>query len=129
MKVVINEAALNHALASSPQVDAALRNTAETIMAAARGFSPVGRDLVAPKSAPQRQGRRRGRRKFRMFGGYFKRRWSVQRYRTWYRVRNDDPFAHLVEFGSRNNRAYAPLRNAIRSMRLRFVESPKGTRS
>jgi hypothetical protein len=40
-------------------------------------------------------------------------------------VYSDDPFAHLVEFGSTNNPAYAPLRRGVRAAGLRFVPLPK----
>lgn len=32
-----------------------------------------------------------------------------------------DPFGHLVEYGSRNNPAYAPLRRAVQSIGLRVA--------
>jgi hypothetical protein len=37
---------------------------------------------------------------------------------------SDDPFAHLVEFGSVNNPAYAPLRRAVRASGLRLDQAP-----
>lgn len=40
-------------------------------------------------------------------------------------VRSSDPFAHLVEWGSRNNPAYAPLRRGVRAAGLRLEERSK----
>lgn len=36
--------------------------------------------------------------------------------------------AHIIEFGSRNNPPYAPLRRAARATGMRFIERPKGSR-
>lgn len=41
------------------------------------------------------------------------------------RVINDDAFYHLVEFGSVNNAAYAPMRRGVRAAGLRLDEDPK----
>lgn len=40
-------------------------------------------------------------------------------------VASSDPFAHLVEYGSVKNPAYAPIRRGVRAAGLRLVESPK----
>lgn len=40
-------------------------------------------------------------------------------------VTNDDPFFHLVEFGSANNPPYAPLRRGARAAGLRLDEQAK----
>lgn len=39
-------------------------------------------------------------------------------------VYSDDPFGHLVEFGSVNNPAYAPLRRGAEAAGLRIDEDP-----
>ena len=36
-------------------------------------------------------------------------------------IATSDPFGHLVEYGSRNNPAYAPLRRAVQSIGLRVA--------
>jgi hypothetical protein len=41
------------------------------------------------------------------------------------KIRVLDVFWHLVEYGSQNNRAYAPLRRGIRAAGLRFRPRPK----
>lgn len=51
--------------------------------------------------------------------GYFARR---VRKRGRYRVALLDPFWHLVEYGSKNNPAYAPVRRAVRALGLRFED-------
>lgn len=40
-------------------------------------------------------------------------------------LRSTDPFWHLIEFGSANNPAYAPLRRAVQAAGLRLGETPK----
>lgn len=39
------------------------------------------------------------------------------------RVVSEDPFWHLVEFGSQNNPPYAPLRRGVRAAGVRLDES------
>lgn len=41
------------------------------------------------------------------------------------RVAIRDPFGHLVEWGSRNNPPYAPLRRGVQAAGLRFREQQK----
>lgn len=41
------------------------------------------------------------------------------------RLGNFDPFAHLVEWGSRYNPPYAPIRRAVRAAGLGLREDPK----
>jgi hypothetical protein len=41
-------------------------------------------------------------------------------------VVNTDYAGHLMEWGSKNNPAHAPLRRAVRAAGLRFESSPKG---
>jgi hypothetical protein len=41
-------------------------------------------------------------------------------------VVNTDHGGHLMEWGSKNNPAHAPLRRAVRAAGLRFESSPKG---
>ena len=55
---------------------------------------------------------------------YFVERVEAQKDADGVRVTSTDPFAHLVEFGSINNPAYAPLRRAA-DARLEFDEAPK----
>lgn len=57
--------------------------------------------------------------------GYYRKRFSWRRYPLRRRLRNTDPFAHLIEWGSANNPAYAPIRKAVRALGLKFKEAPK----
>jgi hypothetical protein len=41
------------------------------------------------------------------------------------RIVAGDPFWHIVEFGSVNNPAYAPLRRGMRAAGIRFLRTPK----
>lgn len=41
------------------------------------------------------------------------------------RIETTDPFGHLIEFGSQNNAAYAPLRRGVRIAGLEVREMPK----
>lgn len=41
-------------------------------------------------------------------------------------VINTDYAGHLLEWGSKNNAAHAPLRRAVRAAGLHFEETPKG---
>lgn len=65
------------------------------------------------------------RNKFKGIHGYYKRRFSVVKYRNGFRVWNKDPFAHLVEWGSVNNVAYSPIRRAVHASNLRYVPNPQ----
>lgn len=85
---------------------------ATAVESAGRQLSPIGKSSVR--------------------SGYFKRHWYVRRYRDYYRVGNNDPFAHLVEFGSSKNSAYSPTRLAMafiagRSPNIRVTYTPKAT--
>lgn len=102
-RVRINRQALNQSL-RQPACQQALDETVRALQDKAEQLSPVGK----------------GKR-----GGYFARRFSWRRYPRSRRLRNTDPFAHLVEFGSANNPIYAPLRRAARALGLPFKETPK----
>lgn len=52
--------------------------------------------------------------------GYYKRSLKV----VGTSVVSTDPFAHLVEWGSRNNPPYAPMRRGVLALGLRFDPSP-----
>jgi len=52
--------------------------------------------------------------------GYFDRRVRARRSR----VVLLDPFWHLIEYGSVNNPAYAPVRRSVRAVGLRFEDAP-----
>lgn len=92
-------------MARDPEVRALVRATAEDVADGARSIAPRGRGW-------------RGRRHYadsievddRPGGGA--------------RVLTTDYFGHLVEYGSVNNPAYAPLRRAVDAEGLDFDEDP-----
>lgn len=101
-RVVIDRKALKAVLKESA-AQTALDETVKAIKAKAEEIAPVGK----------------------VHGGYFQRHFKTRRYPYSRRLMNTDPFAHLVEFGSANNPVYAPMRKAVRALRLRFKENPK----
>ena len=57
--------------------------------------------------------------------GHMADRMKVEQDPTGTRVRLDDPFGFLAEFGSAKNPAYAPLRRAVKAAGYRLEENPK----
>jgi hypothetical protein len=116
VRVEIHQSAITAFFATNAGAQAQLRKTAETFKETARAASPVGTSMHWGK--------------FKGTHGYFKRekRWQIRPFRGGLRVYNNDAFAHLVEYGSSKNTAYAPLRRAIRSFGSAGVVSPKGAR-
>ena len=49
-----------------------------------------------------------------------------ERLETWISVGSDDPFAHLVEFGSVNNKPYRPLSRAGEQLGLTLEDFGRG---
>lgn len=100
-RAVVNQQALRAALRVNPEAQAALDLTITALKDAAEAESPVQTS-------------------------YFQDRFRTSRYPLSRRLRNVDPFAHLVEYGSIHNLVYAPMRRAARRFRrLRFQEKPK----
>lgn len=126
-RVTVNVGELNKMLATDPETRAVLMGVADAIAAKATSIAPVGPG-VPDAGKPKVSKRNQTKRKFTKYGGYYKHHFRVRPFRNSFRVWNDDPFAHLVEFGSVHNRAYAPLRTAVRSLGLRFKENPKSTK-
>lgn len=110
-RVSVDRAAITKYFATDPGAQAALRVVAEQYKGVVEEASPVG------TSAPWG--------KFGGVHGYFKRRFHVRGFRGGFRVYNRDAFAHLVEYGSVNNPAYAPFRRALRTFSGRSKINPK----
>jgi hypothetical protein len=123
-RVVVNDGTIAQLLATDPAMQRALESVATNLVSQAVANSPVGRSR---SRLPRRgQGRRRGTGgPEATSSGYYRRHFELNRYRGGWRVRNTDPFAHLVEWGSINNSAYAPIRRAIRTSGLRYVPNPE----
>lgn len=109
MRVVINHAALKTYLNENEGAQAGLRGTAMAFKAAVVEASPHGRSLSWPKRKPGEPWVRRP-----MKHGLFKKNWKVRKIRTFYRVRNDDEFARMIEYGTAKNPPYAPTRRTLR---------------
>lgn len=110
MKVVINDGTMGRFLATDRTMQKGLAAAAEHLMEAATEKAPVG---TSAAWGP-----------FRGVHGYYRRRFRLAVYRGGYRVWNDDPFAHLVEWGSINNSPYSPIRRAVHESGLRYVPDP-----
>lgn len=103
-RVVINELSVAKFVATNPMIQKAVQTAGGHIMEQARINAPTGRSVS-------------------WFGsrhGYYKAHFALRPWRGGYRVWNDDPFAHLVEWGSVKNSAYAPMRRAVRQSGLRY---------
>lgn len=114
IRFVLNQPAVTRWVATDPNVQLHLRKGAETYKALAVEASPVGTSAHWGK--------------FVGTHGYFKRRFHIRPYRGGFRVYNRDAFAHLVEFGSVNNMAYAPFRRALSAWPGRHAFHANGTK-
>lgn len=108
-RVVINRAAMKEFLNGNEGAQAGLRSTAMAFKEAVVEASPYGRSLSWPKKKAGEPWIRRP-----MKHGLFKKAWKVRKIRTFYRVRNDDEFARMIEYGTANNPPYAPTRRTLR---------------
>lgn len=93
---------LGRVLAADPQVQAVLKGVAGRIEDRVEETGPVGTGYFAHRSLGSRR-----------VGPL---RWTVF---------TRDVAGHLIEFGSVNNRPYAPFRRAVRGLGLSFKERPK----
>lgn len=100
MRVEINGGSMATFLATDPTMQTLLRGRTEAVTTQAEANAPVKT-------------------------GYFRRHFEMRPYRGGFRVWDTDPFAHLVEWGSINNPAYAPIRRAVRSSGLRYRPNPE----
>ncbi len=57
--------------------------------------------------------------------GYYKRMLRLRKVSFYYRVYSADPFGHLVEWGSVNNKPYGTLRAAALASGWRLIDNPK----
>lgn len=89
-------------LATNGGANRALAATAKTVESGVVAAAPYGTSLSWPWRRPMRH-------------GWFKRSIHSTPFRHYWRVYSDDPFGHLVEFGSVKNPAYAPFRRVLRA--------------
>ena len=100
-RVVINQPVLQLQLDAKPSAQAALGAVAEAVERSVVATAPHGTSLSWPWRRPVRH-------------GWFRASIHSTRFRTWFRVYSDDPFGHLVEWGSSKNPPYAPFRRTLR---------------
>lgn len=117
-RVVVNGVAMAEFVNTNPVMQKALAQGAEKIMGQAIINSPHGQSI---KWGPIK---RRGQVVYSHHHGYFKEHFYVRRFRNYFQVWNNDPYAHLIEWGSVKNSAYAPIRRAVRSSGLRYKPNP-----
>jgi hypothetical protein len=87
---------LEKQLAATPQARKAIHDAAKPALAAAEHATPVGATGAAQRSL------------------------TLVIDADGVRLQSTDPFWHLIEFGSRNNPAYAPMRRGVRAAGLRL---------
>jgi hypothetical protein len=114
VRVVINNGSMGDFLATDPTTQRALETVAENVMAKAVDNTPIGTSV---RFGPFN---RRGKKVWSHRHNYYRKLYELRRYRGGYRLWNRGAFAHLVEWGSANNPAYAPIRRAVRSSGLRY---------
>lgn len=108
-RIKINDAALRQEIDRNPAMKQVQLDLANEIMKRSMQNTPRGRHGSGGRQA--------------MFQTFF-----VRAYRNYYRTGSTSSFFHLVEYGSVNNRAYAPIRRAVQSLGthgIHFKETPK----
>lgn len=110
-RVTVNDGTLKAFMRNDPTMQQALEKVAVMIEETAQQVAPYGKSLSFPARRPMRHGR-------------YKALFAMRKVKGGYQVWNDDPFAHLVEWGSIKNPVYAPFRTAINQLGLKF--RPKG---
>jgi hypothetical protein len=119
-KVVVNDGTLNQFLRADPTMQAALGVVATAIEETAVRTAPYGRSLSWPKFKPGEPWVRRP-----MRHGRYKAAFVIRKVTGGWQVWNEDPFAHLVEWGSIKNPIYAPVRTAINQLGLKLRPKAK----
>jgi hypothetical protein len=110
-RVMVNDGSMNQFLRTDETMQRALEVVATSIMETSQEVAPYGKSLSWPAGRPMKHGR-------------YKALFAMRKVKGGYQVWNDDPFAHLVEWGSIKNPVYAPIRTAINQLGLKF--RPKG---
>lgn len=111
--VHVNKVALATFLATNQQAVRTLGATAAVVERQVVAASPRGVSLSWPWRRPMRH-------------GWFKASIHTRPFRHYWRVYSDDPFGHLVEFGSVKNPAYAPFRRVLRAVGGRIRHQLEG---
>jgi len=108
VKVVINPAAMATWLETNGGAQSGLAGSAKTVEAGVKEASPIGVSLSWPKKKPGEPWIRRP-----MKHGRFKASIHTEKTPGGWRVKAEDDFAWLVEWGSVKNHPYAPFRRVM----------------
>lgn len=108
-KVVIYAGRMREFLYTDPGAQAAIMGVADAVQESVKSEAPHGVSLSWPKRIPGEPWIRRP-----MRHGRFKESVKRRKIRQFYRIVSFDAFAHLIEWGSVNNPAYAPFRKTLR---------------
>jgi hypothetical protein len=111
-KVVVNDGTLNQFLRTDPTMQTALGVVATAIEETAIRVAPYGKSRSWPMGRPMRH-------------GWYKAAFVVRKVTGGWQVWNEDPFAHLVEWGSIKNPIYAPIRGAVNQLGLKLRPKAK----
>lgn len=109
-RIKINDAALRAEIDRHPGMKQVQLDVANEIMKRSMQNTPRGSHVSGPGRQP-------------MFQTFF-----VRPFRNYYRTGSTSSFYHLIEYGSVNNRPYAPIRRAVQSLGahgIHFKETPK----
>lgn len=101
VRAFVDRKALSEYLYTNTAAVAQLQATAEAFKDGVDQASPHGRSLSWPGRRPIRH-------------GWFQESLTVRKFRHYWRVEAQDPFAWLVEYGSVNNPPYSPFRRTLR---------------
>lgn len=121
VRAVVDPVAVQALLTTDPTMQKALGVVTEAIRNDAQERAPYGVSLSWPKRKPGEPWVRRP-----MRHGRYKAAFEVRKVTGGWELWNLDPFAHLVEWGSIKNPAYAPIRQAIVASGLRFSRGKGG---
>jgi hypothetical protein len=111
-RIVVNDGTLNQFLRNDPTMQEALGKVAVAIEESAQRIAPYGKSRSWPMGRPMRH-------------GWYKAAFVVRKVAGGWQVWNEDPFAHLVEWGSVKNPTYAPIRSGISSLGLKLRAKAK----
>lgn len=110
VRVQIDRMAMARFLYTNQGAQQALGTKAKAVEGTVVANSPYGTSLSWPWRRPMRH-------------GWFRQSIHSTKFRHYWRVYSDDPFGHLVEYGSVKNAIYAPFRRALRQWGGRTAHS------
>jgi hypothetical protein len=120
-RVKVDDSALRKEIERNPEMKRTQFEVAEEIMARAKAATPPH---VHDRKVRNKKGQL-------VVPTPMAETFRVAEYRNYVRVGSTAKLYHLLEYGSANNRAYAPIRRAVQSLGehgIHFRETPKGKR-